>query len=142
MIYIWYPLRRQKFCQHIFCGFRKAWNFSIRFWNSDQRFKRNIFTSFFFKFKHRAFKNRDLWLLYATNYDFLYMAEAYSEPCQTSKTELFAEIVNAERPLVVFAESSILDIWHGSENVSEWYDVEGYIGLTLVTLPKTFNITY
>ena len=37
------------------------------------------------------------------------MAEAYSEPCQTSKTELLAKIVNAWKPLIIFVKNSILD---------------------------------
>ena len=41
--------------------------------------------------------------------------EAYSEPSQTSEMELFAEIDNSIRPLTIFAKSSILNIWLGSE---------------------------
>ena len=36
--------------------------------------------------------------------------EAYSEPCQTSKIELFAKIVNGFQPLTIFAKSSVLDV--------------------------------
>ena len=42
-------------------------------------------------------------------------AEVYFEPCQTSKMELFANIVNGFQPLTVFANSYILDVWQGSE---------------------------
>ena len=38
--------------------------------------------------------------------------EAYSEPCQTSKMELFKKIVN------IFAKRSILDVWQGSKYAS------------------------
>ena len=31
-------------------------------------------------------------------------AEAYSEPCQTSKIEIFAKIVNSLKPLTIFTE--------------------------------------
>ena len=39
----------------------------------------------------------------------------YSEPYQTSKMERFARVVNAFKPLTIFAERSILDVWQGSE---------------------------
>ena len=41
--------------------------------------------------------------------------EAYSEPSGTSKMEVFAKIVNSCQPLIIFAKSSILDVWLGSE---------------------------
>ena len=40
--------------------------------------------------------------------------EAYSDPCQTSKIERFAKIVNDWKPLTIFAKHSILDAWQGS----------------------------
>ena len=33
--------------------------------------------------------------------------------------ELFVKIVNGFQSLIVFAKSSVLDVWLGSENVSE-----------------------
>ena len=36
--------------------------------------------------------------------------EAYSEPCQTSKMELFVKIVDGGCQLAKFAKSSILDV--------------------------------
>ena len=45
-------------------------------------------------------------------------AEAYSEPCQTSKMERFAKIINSFQPLTTFAKRSILDVWQGSEFAS------------------------
>ena len=38
-------------------------------------------------------------------------AEAYSEPCQTTKMSIFTKIVNGWKPLTIFAKSSIFDIW-------------------------------
>ena len=35
---------------------------------------------------------------------------AYSEPCQTSKMNLFAQIVNGIHPFTIFAKSSILEV--------------------------------
>ena len=61
------------------------------------------------------------------------MIEAYSEPGQTFKTEVLGEILNVWRLLVIFAKSSILDLSHGCGYTHAWYEVEGYIGLTLVT---------
>ena len=43
--------------------------------------------------------------------------EVYSETCQVSSIEHFAEIVNS-RFLDIFAKSTILDIWQGSEYTS------------------------
>lgn len=39
----------------------------------------------------------------------------YSEPCQISKTEFFANIVNDFKLFTVFAKSFILNTWQGSE---------------------------
>ena len=46
-------------------------------------------------------------------------SEAYSEPCQTSKMEVFAKIMNGFSFLTIFAKSCILDVWQDSEFVSE-----------------------
>ena len=46
-------------------------------------------------------------------------SEAYSEPCQTSKMEVFTKIVNGFSFLTIFAKSSILDVWQDSEFASE-----------------------
>ena len=45
-------------------------------------------------------------------------SEAYSEPSQTSKIEHFAKVIYGFEPLTFLAESSILDVWLGSECVS------------------------
>ena len=41
----------------------------------------------------------------------------YSEPSQTSKVELFAQILNVEKLLTILVERSASDAWHGSEYV-------------------------
>ena len=41
---------------------------------------------------------------------YLYSAEAYSGPCQASKTKLFVKIINDFQLLTIFAKSSILDV--------------------------------
>ena len=41
--------------------------------------------------------------------------EANSEPCQISKMELFAKIVNGQKPLTFFVKHFILDVWLDSE---------------------------
>ena len=46
---------------------------------------------------------------------YVYSPETYSEPCQTSKMELLAKIVNALKLLFTFAKTSILDPKQGSE---------------------------
>ena len=44
--------------------------------------------------------------------------EAYSKTCQTSKMKLFVNMVNDYKPLNIFAKSSMLDVWQGSEYAS------------------------
>ena len=41
----------------------------------------------------------------------LHYTEEYSEPCETSKKERFAKIVNDFRLLIILAKHSILDFW-------------------------------
>ena len=38
------------------------------------------------------------------------LTEAYSDPCQTSKMENFAKIVDGFQPLPIFAKRSIIDV--------------------------------
>ena len=45
-------------------------------------------------------------------------SEAYSKPSQTSNLQLFAKISYGWKLSIIFAESSILDIWPGSECAS------------------------
>ena len=45
-------------------------------------------------------------------------SEAYSQPCQTPKAELFAQIVNGFW-LTVSTKSSILDVWQDPEFASK-----------------------
>ena len=47
----------------------------------------------------------------------LYLAEAYSEPCQESKMKLF-------QALLIFAKTSIFDVSRGSEYASLHYIVK------------------
>ena len=50
--------------------------------------------------------------------------EAYSELCKLCKMEVFAKIVNGFQLITIFAKSSFLDVWQGSEyatiNKSKW----------------------
>ena len=46
-------------------------------------------------------------------------SEAYSEPCQTTKIEVFAKKVNSFSFFTIFAKSSILDVEQDSEFASE-----------------------
>ena len=34
----------------------------------------------------------------------------YSDPCETSKKELFAKIVKSQKPLTIFEKGSILNV--------------------------------
>lgn len=40
------------------------------------------------------------------------VAEAYLEPSQASKVEIFAKIGNGFQPLFIFTIRSILEAWH------------------------------
>ena len=40
------------------------------------------------------------------------VAEAYLEPSQASKVEIFAKIGNSFQPLFIFTIRSILEAWH------------------------------
>ena len=44
-------------------------------------------------------------------------SEAYSKPCQSSKNELFAKIINSFQPFTIFEKTSILDIQQGFEYI-------------------------
>ena len=48
-------------------------------------------------------------------------AEAYLEPCQTSKMAFFVKAKIGFQPLSVFAKSQILDVWEGFECTSAKY---------------------
>ena len=48
------------------------------------------------------------------------MAEAHSEPSQTSKMKFFAKIATGFQLLTIFAKIFILDVWLGSEYASKY----------------------
>ena len=43
------------------------------------------------------------------------MPEAYSELSRISKMDLFMKIIHGWEPFTIFAKTSILDVWLGSE---------------------------
>ena len=45
-------------------------------------------------------------------------AEAYLEPYETSKMELYVKIFNAKKPSSIFVKNTIEDVWVGSKYVS------------------------
>ena len=90
-------------------------NQTLKLWSKIQ--KKHFHTPFLKIRNICAFTNRDFSLLH-TNYEFFDMAEAYSQPCQAFKTEVFAETVNVWRLLGIFAKCSILDVWHVPEDAS------------------------
>ena len=49
-------------------------------------------------------------------------ASAYPEPSLISKTELFVRIVYMFQPFIIFAKSSVLDVWLGSEYSSVYHE--------------------
>ena len=48
------------------------------------------------------------------------ISQTHSEPCETSKMELFAKLVNHFQSLNIFPKSSILDIYQGSDYASDY----------------------
>ena len=50
------------------------------------------------------------------------MDRGISEPCHTSKMELFAKIVNDIQPFTIFAKSTTSDVLQGSEYASDGCD--------------------
>ena len=67
--------------------------------------------------------------------DWCFYAKKYSEPCQTSKMECFAKIVNGLKLLIIFAKRSVLDVWQGSK-----YTSTVFLGtLTFVNLHHSHN---
>ena len=42
-----------------------------------------------------------------------------TKSCLTSKMKLFPKIVKSEKPFTIFAKTSILDVWQGSEYAPE-----------------------
>ena len=65
-------------------------------------------------------------------YIVMLISETYSEPCETSKVELFAKIVNGLESLTIFVKNSILGIWQGSE-----YGSRSIVPVTGKLLPST-----
>ena len=55
-----------EFSLHIVCIFRTAWNFSVKFWNSDQGFTRSILTPFWLKCEASA--HPQITILFVTIY--------------------------------------------------------------------------
>ena len=58
-------------------------------------------------------------------------SEAYLEPCQTFKLEVFAKIVNGFSFLSIFGKSSIFYVWQDSE----------FASTTSNDLPKKLHLT-
>ena len=71
------------------------------------------------------------WFKYEASLTLDARSEAYSEPFQTSKIQVFTNIVIGFSLLTIFAKSSILDVWQDSEFTSE----------TSNNLPKKLRIS-
>ena len=54
----------------------------------------------------------------------------YSETSQTSKVELFAQILKVEKLLTILVERSASDAWHGSEYVCPPELLDGFDSFT------------
>ena len=72
------------FTEHIFFYLQESLEFVNQFLKLWSKIQKKHFYTHFLKIQNICeFTNRDFSLLH-TNYEFLDMAEAYSEPCQTS----------------------------------------------------------
>ena len=90
---------------------------------------KQIFLFEFYEFIQSIFLlNTSKWLLlpwslvtftWITDLNILEISQAYSEYCQISEMELFADIVNGIKPLTILAKSFILDVSQSSEHASE-----------------------
>ena len=75
-------------------------------------FKRIFLKTWWFSIAMHSEKFPMFWLL---------NSKAYSEPSHKSKMGLFSNVVNGWKPLTIFAKSSLVDAWLGSEYTSETY---------------------
>ena len=48
------------------------------------------------------------------------ISETYSQPCETSKRECFAKVVNGLQLLTLFTEHAMSDVWQGFECASDY----------------------
>ena len=57
-------------------------------------------------------------VLYIFVYFHGFWTDAYSEPCQTFKMELFTKVINEWKLLTILEKKIMLDVWQGSEYLS------------------------
>ena len=69
------------------------------------------------------------------------MTETYLESYQTAKMKFFCEIVNSFQLLIFLKESSLLDVWQGSQYASECHQ-SGTYSLSLLSLWKELEGAY
>ena len=116
-----------------------------------KRLQHRCFSVKFAKILRTYFLTEHLgWLLLNSMYNAI-KKETYSEPSQTSKMELFANIVNG---FYYSHTKPILDVWQGSEDVSVKWKSEGvnackifcyyhrgecFIVEAIITFPKRSN---
>ena len=66
------------------------------------------------------------------------ISEAYSQPCQTSKIEVFTKTVNKLKLLFILAKNSILGVWQGSKYTSAFM-LELFFKLLLMVCQGVFR---
>ena len=68
------------------------------------------------KFHPRVFTHKNKEKLWCTScISHIFHMKMHPKPCETSKMEHFAKIVNTFKWLAIFVKRSILDIWRGFE---------------------------
>ena len=73
---------------------------------------------------------------------YLQRPEAYGEPKQTSKMELFAKTVKGWKSFIIFPKCFILDVWQGPEYTSEDGNPLHDKGLFLYPLKTSENLCF
>ena len=71
---------------------------------------------------------------------FLMISEEYSEPCQLSKIQLYAKIVNGSKPWTIFAKNPVLDVrifLFTVNNIFIFFPVEYKISVKARSIIKT-----
>ena len=69
--------------------------------------------------------------IHSNNPIWIRQSNVYSGLYQTSKIDRFAKIGTGFKPLTIFAKRSILDVWQGSEYVSDDYTNAGLLNLMI-----------
>ena len=71
----------------------------------------------------------------------IFIAEAHSEPFETTKIERFAKIFDSYRPLTVFTKRSILDLWQAYASVLQYLTIITSINYLIICTIVKYVVT-